>query len=153
MATDIYRKILLVEDDVYINFTNSYIDKCASVEELIDYVATNYKNYDLFDIYLPGQHVDQFLQSNLWQFQQVKRVTCYFDSMDNMSNAQKRIKEPLKFQYCLNTEVENRIRNNICLKCAEMLEATRPFNAQCDQSTHERRAEPVPCSIRSIELD
>jgi hypothetical protein len=114
MDADTHRQTLVVEEEnVHIDSLSSEIRTFSKEKELIDYIPQNCKYVDLFDVYIHGRHIDCLLESGICQFEQVKRVTFFFDSVNDMEQAQQKlIGVPDKFKFCLTKEVANRIRNN-----------------------------------------
>jgi len=113
MDEDICQKTLIVEEDGVYNYSeNSKIQMFFEAKELIDYIDQNYKYFDSFVVFIHGRHMDLLLQSDIWQYTQVKRITLYFDSMDSLRPAKQIFSETSsKFMFCLKTEVANRIQN------------------------------------------
>ncbi|CAF3484521.1 unnamed protein product [Rotaria sp. Silwood2] len=151
MDEDTRRKTLIMaENGVFDGLINSNLQMFPKVEELIDYGFKFYKDCDSFDLYIPGQHIDQFLSSNLWQLMQVKRVTFYFDSANNILKVQQNLSQiSSKFIFCLKAEVENRIRNNFD---SGVLNSSKPLDSSCLSSMLENRKRQVQMKQKNLGL-
>jgi hypothetical protein len=114
MAQHIRRKTLVLEDkDVKSDLTSAEIERLSELYELLDYISENCKDVDLFDVYMHGRHVDQMVESSVWEFPQVKRVNFSYDSTNDMEKAKQKFGSiSNKFHFCLKNEVANRIQNN-----------------------------------------
>jgi hypothetical protein len=118
MDQDNRRKTLVLEDKgVKSDLTSAEIERLSELYELLDYISENCKDVDLFDVYMHGRHADQMVESSVWEFPQVKRVTFFFNSKDDMEKVKEKFgRTSDKFNFCLKNEVANRVENNhICL--------------------------------------
>ena len=108
MSDNIRQQILIVEEDINVNVNNSEIQKLSEIEELKEYVYGHYKDFDSFDIYAPGRHLES-LQNDIHLLAQVKRITFYFNSKEEMNQAKRAFGTEFKFRFGLTLAVANRI--------------------------------------------
>lgn len=127
MEEDNLVEILVVKDKDMLE-TPLEVQPFSDEEELISYVIKNYKDFESADIYINGQHMARIIQSGVLGYEQVKRVTFYFDSMENIRQARKSFNgNSLKFDFCLKREVFNRIQN---ADSYNALKSNSPLNAK-----------------------
>jgi len=78
------------------------------------YVYENIKRFDSISIYASHGDIDELVASDILNLEQVKRVICCCDSLDDMRLAAGLCHDVSnKFDFCLKTEVENRIQKTL----------------------------------------
>ena len=112
MYADHNRQTVIVGEELLIDSISDEVQTIDQPTGLLNHVSQNLQ-IDIFDIYVSGQYIDQISQCLSWQLAQVKRVTFFFDSIDEMERAKEKFGQiSSKFLFCLKSEVVNRIQNN-----------------------------------------
>ena len=113
MDADNHWQTLVLVDEIGIVSDSHEVRTFLELDELDSYITHNDQQFDILYIYIPGRYICQLNQYCFHSFAQVKRITFFFDSIDEMEQAKQEFGGTSRnFLFCLKTEVANRIQNN-----------------------------------------
>ncbi len=120
--------LVLKSNGVNVSLRNSNIKEFSEVDDLINYVYEHFKDVDSFLIYISDRHLYKLLKSYIVGLKQLKKAIFYCDSLNDLKQAEWQYrKKSAKFDFCLRTEVENRIRN---ILHADHLNSPQPLDQE-----------------------
>ncbi len=143
--------LVLKSNGVNVSFGNSNIKEFSEVDDLINYVYEHFKDFDSFVIYISDRHLYKLLKSDIVGFKQLKKVIFYCDSSNDLKQAEWQYHEKsAKFNFCLRTQVENRIRN---ILQADHLNTPQPLNQEYWRREFADRKQEVQNKQQNLAVD
>ncbi|CAF1052247.1 unnamed protein product [Adineta ricciae] len=116
-----------------------------------DYICSNVKEMDSFIIWISDQCVEQFIQSRIIDFPQLKRANIYFSTEVDMASVSRYYAGRYsKLSFCLASEVSNRLRQAALGDC---LSSSSLLDRDWIKSTMTRAKQGVSQKMASLEIE
>jgi hypothetical protein len=145
------RRIILVlkSNGVNVPLINTNITVFFGIDDQTNYVYKNLKDVDSFIIYTSDRYISQLLKSGILDIKQVKCIVLYCDSLNNIEQVRYLCRNiSSKFDFCLKTEVENRIKNDIA---SDLLNSSRPLDRNHLLTTCEEKKQKLQMKQQDLE--